>query len=582
MDQKKKKEHGIVLTGMPVSPGAVVARAYVQDNPGLQWQEPDQARFDPGREGEMRDAFYRAVFQAREELACLARGAGSGCEVQGEIFAAQREILEDEELLSRIGQAILEERLEPESAIRRVFAAYEALFCKMTDPLIAARVADLQDVKRRLLCICQGGEGQRILPLKEEVILVARDLLPSDMACLDRAHIKGIITEMGGTNSHTAILARSLQIPAISGIQGATRRIPQGILAALDAVAGEVILEPDEVQQARYGKIQEQFLARRREEARYLSRPGSTRDGKVMGMGINIGSGEVSVPGEQYDFVGLLRTEFLYMEHTAPPTEEEQYEVYRKVLRQAKGKTVTLRTLDIGGDKALPCLALPREENSFLGSRGLRLCLARPDIFQTQLRAALRASALGDLELLFPMVGSLEEIFQARAWVRKAMEGLAAEGFSYNPHIRMGIMIEVPSIALVADLAAEEVDFASIGTNDLAQYVSAADRMNPGMGPYYQGYSPAMLRLLEKIFSAFAARHKPVCVCGEMAGDPQGSVLLAGLGARKLSMDPASLAGVKAALAKVSLEEAKNLAGRCLCLRTQEEILGELVGHESF
>ena len=180
------------------------------------------------------------------------------------------------------------------------------------------------------------------------------------------------------------------------------------------------------------------------------------------------------------------------------------------------------------------------------------------------------------------MVGSLEEIFQARACVRKAMEGLAAEGFSYNPHIRMGIMIEVPSIALVADLAAEEVDFASIGTNDLAQYVSAADRMNPGMGPYYQGYSPAMLRLLERIFSAFAARHKPVCVCGEMAGDPQGAVLLAGLGARKLSMDPASLAGVKAALARVSLEEAKNLAGRCLRFRTQEEILGELVGHESF
>lgn len=569
MDQKKEKEHRIVLTGTPVSPGAVVARAYIQKLPGAGRREAAQAGFAPGREGEMREAFFRAVSQAREELAGLAGQTGPGCEAQGEIFAAQSEILEDEELLSRIELAITVKRLVPEAAIGKVFAEYEALFCGLEDPLVAARVADLQDVERRLLCICQGEEKQPPAPLKEDVILVTRELLPSDMASLDREHIKGIITEMGGTNSHSAILARSFQIPAVSGMQGAVRRIPQGIMLALDAVSGEVILEPDADCQDRYRSMQEQVLGRRREEALYLSRPGSTRDGEAMEIGINIGSGEVTVPGGQYDFVGLLRTEFLYMEHAAPPTEEEQYSVYRKVLEQAKGKRVTLRTLDIGGDKVLPYLALPREENPFLGSRGLRLCLARPELFRIQLRAALRASALGDLELLFPMVGGLEEIFQARSCVREAMTELAAEGLPFNPHIRMGIMIEVPSIAMVADLAAEEVDFASIGTNDLTQYVCAADRMNPGVGAYYQNDSPAMLRLLKMVFTAFAAQDKPICVCGEMAGDPKGAILLAGLGARKLSMDPASLAGVKAALAQVSLEEARILAERCLQFRSQ-------------
>lgn len=569
MDEESRSRERVVLTGEPVSGGIAVARAYLYEA----WRpKVEQVCFEPGREGEKLEAFYRAVEQAKEELTGLGCQTEAACGEQAKIFQAHRQLLEDEELLSQTEFVIKRDLLEPDAAVEKVFTRFAGLIGSVEDPLIAARTADLHDVRKRLLRILQGREERTLSRLTEDVILVAEELLPSDTASMDRVHVKGILTKGGGTSSHSAILARSFRIPAVAGVAEAGQ-IRDGTLLALDAVRGQVILWPTEEEIRVCGQRQEEILRMREEEERYLDRPGATRDGEAIQLGINIESCEFEVPEKQYDFVGLFRTEFLYMERSALPAEEEQFEAYRRVLLKAKGKTVTLRTLDIGGDKKLPYLTLPGEENPFLGKRGIRLCLARPELFRTQLRAALRASACGKLQLMFPMVGGMEDIRRAKACVKNAMEELDAEHIAYDRRVKLGIMIEVPSVAVIADMAAEEVDFAGVGTNDLTQYVSAADRMNSGVSAYYQSESPAMLRLLKGIFTAFAKAGKEVCVCGEMAGDPQAAVLLAGLGARKLSMSASGLAGVKAALAGTTLEEARGLAEDCIRLRTREEIL---------
>ncbi len=559
-----------MLAGIPVSEGIAMGQAYRYDNREL---EVRRERFGAGEEEEKLEALRRALCRAGEELAGLAEAPGPDGREQGDIFRAQMGILEDEGLLLPMEALVREERLEPEAAVEKVFGEAAGRLAGAEDPLVAARSADIRDVEKRLIRICQGREERTLSGLEKGVILVAKDLLPSDTAALDRTHVQGIITQAGGSSSHSAILARSFGIPAVAGVAAALERIPHGALVALDAEKGEVIVEPLEEEIGIYRRRQGALSERRRREERYLARPGATRDGAAVGMGINVSSCQWDVPNDYYDFVGLLRTELLYMENSAPPSEEEQFQAYRRALLRAGGKSVTLRTLDIGGDKTLPYMPLPKEENPFLGSRGLRLCLERPELFLTQLRAALRASAYGHMELLFPMVGSMEDIRLAKSYVREAMGQLDRRRLSYDAHIRLGIMVEVPSMALAADLAAAEVDFAGIGTNDLTQYVCAADRTNPKAAAYYQSYSPAMLRLLEGVFAAFGEQNRPVCVCGEMAGSPRGAVLLTGLGARRLSMSPGCLAGVKAALAKVTLEEAKALAARCRQLRTQGEIL---------
>ena len=312
-----------------------------------------------------------------------------------------------------------------------------------------------------------------------------------------------------------------------------------------------------------YRQKQETWKNQILEEQIFLLRKGATRDGDKIDIGINVGSEQYDAVEAAYDFIGLFRTEFLYMENDHMPTEEEQFVVYRHILEKAKGKPVTLRTLDIGGDKTLPYFILPKEDNPFLGERALRLCFSHPEILQTQLRAAIRASAYGRMQIMFPMVGSLEDIRKAKTMVREIMQELDARRVEYDHDIKIGVMIEVPSLAIMADLVAKEVDFASIGSNDLTQYVCAADRMNAVMEPYYQTYSPAMLRLLEFVFSSFNKQNKPISVCGEMAGNPKGAALLVGLGARKLSMNYAMLAAVKAELSRHTMHELEEMAEKC-------------------
>lgn len=558
-----------ILTGNPVSAGIALAKAYRYEPLLLTVTE---GCFLAGEEKKQLQVFRDAIRLAGKELEALYESLRGEDESKAKIFAAHKEILEDEEILEEIQTAIEDGHMNADFAIQEVFDEFAKILSKVENPLIAGRAVDLQDVKNRLLRICLGKEEKNLAGLTEDVIVIAHDLLPSDTATMNRERVKGIVTEIGGSNSHSAILARSFQIPAVLGVADAMTEIPDGALLSLDALSGEVILFPAEDEIVENEQRKRRFLQKRREEEKYLDKPALMKDGMQIQIGINVGSAEFEVPETQFDFVGLFRTEFLYMENVNLPSEEEQFEAYKKMIENAKGHPVTLRTLDIGGDKTLPYMELPKEENPFLGKRALRLCFADDSLFQTQLRAALRASAFGSLKLMFPMVGSMEDIYRAKECVERAKVSLAAEGIAYDENIEIGIMIEVPSIALIADLAVEEVDFASIGSNDLTQYVSATDRMNASVTSYYQNYSPAMLRLLGFIFESFDKRKKPVSVCGEMAGNPKAAIILAGLGAKKLSMSAANIAGVKAALAGVSLEEAKEMASRCKCLRTEGEV----------
>jgi phosphotransferase system enzyme I (PtsI) len=374
--------------------------------------------------------------------------------------------------------------------------------------------------------------------------------------------VLAIITETGGATSHSAIIARSYEIPAILGVGGLLAALKDGMTAAVDAHGGEVFLEPDGETCARVDAAREAWLREREISKTFLKKEGRTACGERVEIGLNIGSaGDEELRGAEYtDYAGLFRTEFLYLGRERLPSEDEQFEVYRKVLSLYGSRPLTLRTLDIGGDKQLSSLKLPPEENPFLGKRALRLCFAYPELFKTQLRAALRASVYGNLYLMLPMVGSLDDIRQAKLTLEEVKAELDAEGKAYRKDYKLGIMIEIPSIALIADLAAQEVDFASVGTNDLCQYLCAVDRMNPEIASYYQSYHPALFRIIGAAARCFAAAGKPLSVCGEMGGDPPAALALAGLGIRKLSMGLAQIAAVKRMLAGLRLADAQEAA----------------------
>ncbi len=538
--------------GNPVSAGIACAKAYVYV-PGKLATEPEY--FPEGQEEAKYGEFQEACARAEQELTALYDRMCTEDADKAKIFSAHRELLADEEILEEIREVICGEHMTPDSAVSRVYTEFAELLAGVEDPLIAGRAADLADVRDRLLRILTGQEKGDLSHFTEDVILIAEDLLPSDTATMDRVHIRGILAENGGANSHSAILARSYGIPAILGIPKVTKEIQTGTVVAMDALTGEVFADPCEETLQNIREKQLEFALKKEAEQNFRNRPAMTKDGTQIKIGINIGSPEFDAPTGQYDFIGLFRTEFLYMEGEELPDEEKQFTAYRQVVQRAKDRPVTLRTLDIGGDKTLPYMELPKEDNPFLGKRAVRLCFTEEELFLVQLRAALRASAYGSLQIMFPMIGSIEDIRRAKAYLEEAKRQLRERKQAYDEQIRVGIMIEIPAIALMADLAAEEVDFASIGSNDLTQYVCAADRMNPEVAEYYRSDSPAMLRLLKFVFTEFTKRGKEISVCGEMAGNPETARRLVGLGARKLSMSSGNIAGVKAMLSGISLSE---------------------------
>ncbi len=518
--------------------------------------------------------YESAKAKAAEELQNLGNFLKAKNSSNADFVDAHREILNDPSIDAEVRQMIRTGSYYADGVIAAIFDQYSELFAKNKNELIRERASDLQDVKMRLLRCYYGEPEKNLAKLDKPCVIVTEELFPSDTLCMDTSNIKGIITERGSLTSHTAIIARTLNIPALLGAEGVMRAVKDGGCVVLDGTAQEAVIDAKAGEIEAYSekavKVEKDMEITRL----YYGREPVTSDGTKIDLRINIASAEFDKTEKVscLDGVGLFRSEFLYLSAKALPSEEEQFEAYRKIAEIFREKPVVLRTLDIGGDKQVPYMELPKEDNPFLGNRGLRLCLSREEIFRTQLKAALRASAYGNLMLMFPMVTSINEFRAARDIIRDVMRELDEEGIAYNKEIKTGIMIEVPSIALIADRIIDEIDFASVGTNDLCQYLCAADRMNHAVKDYYQDYHPAVFRVLKNLVNVFAGTGKCLSICGELAGDPLAIPLLAGLGIRTLSMNDTSIARAKRIICNISLADAEKLASEVLNMTSDREI----------
>ena len=560
----------MIYEGTAVSDGAAIGRVFQYEpyQPEIRHETIAKAQADSCME-----KYKGVLIQAEEELKQLIEGSELD-EEERKIFQAHIDIVQDEEMSREIEDEIRDNLLSPQWAIQEVYERYIKIISKAKDALIRERAADLKDVCQRLIRLWDGGHENPLSSLSGEVIVVARDLLPSDTAAMKTEYVKAIVTEVGGYTSHMAILARNYGIPAVLGVADIMKNTENGQKIAVDAKDGKVITHLTVDQEKQYQVMREVYLKKISDMRQYLPFVPETLDKTRIEVCLNIGSADKSeLELESYtDGVGLFRTEFLYMSKKALPEEEEQFRVYRKIVTMYGERPVIIRTLDIGGDKKLDYLELPREDNPFLGLRALRLCFEMKPIFKTQLRALLRAAVYGNLWIMFPMVGSIGDIRFAKQIVEEVKEELQEENISCRTDVKVGIMIEIPSIALMADIAASEVDFASIGTNDLCQYLMAVDRLNPSVAKYYQSFHPAMFRLIRQIVEEFGKQKKPVSVCGEMGGNPQAVALLAGLGVRKFSMNASSLASVKKMISQIDICKAERMARPVLELSTAVQV----------
>ncbi|WP_195421605.1 phosphoenolpyruvate--protein phosphotransferase [Faecalicatena contorta] len=560
----------MIYEGTAVSDGAAIGRVfqYQPYQPEIRHETIAKAQADSCMEK------YKCVLiQAEEELKQLIEGSELD-EEEKKIFQAHIDIVQDEEMSREIEDEIRDNLLSPQWAIQEVYERYIQIISKAKNALIRERAADLKDVCQRLIRLWDGGHENPLSSLAGDVIVVAQDLLPSDTAAMKTEYVKAIVTEVGGYTSHMAILARNYGIPAVLGVADIMKNTENGQKIAVDAKDGKVITHLTVDQEKQYQVMREEYLKKISDMRQYLPLVPETLDKTRIEVCLNIGSADKSeLELESYtDGVGLFRTEFLYMSKKALPEEEEQFRVYKKIVTMYGERPVIIRTLDIGGDKKLDYLELPREDNPFLGLRALRLCFEMKPIFKTQLRALLRAAVYGNLWIMFPMVGSIGDIRFVKQIVEEVKEELREENISCRTDVKVGIMIEIPSIALMADIAASEVDFASIGTNDLCQYLMAVDRLNPSVAKYYQSFHPAMFRLIRQIVEEFGKQKKPVSVCGEMGGNPQAVALLAGLGVRKFSMNASSLASVKKMISQTDICKAERMARTVLELSTAVQV----------
>ena len=512
----------------------------------------------PGSAQNQRSAYFRGKETAAREL----RGLAEHCVRRdaADIFRAHLEILDDAAMEDDILAAIDDQGLSVQEAVDQVYRLYAGAVERAKDPVIRERARDLQDIRIRMLRCLQGVEDNGLYGISSPCIIAAKEFLPSQLAQLDPSVVLGIVSEEGSATCHAAILAQSLGLPAVFGVTGLITQAKNSLPAILDADQGELFLAPDSKTWTEYSRRAEASRLRRERAASNLPKEAITADGRKIEILINLGDTQIPKELSYCDGIGLLRSEFLYMQSDHLPTEEEQFLAYRRVLEGAAGKPVTVRTLDIGGDKALEYLPLPKEENPFLGFRAIRLCFARPELLRTQLRALLRASVYGQLRLMFPMIGSLEDWRRAHQAFRNVSRELQQEGIPVSPNIRLGAMIEIPSAALMAPLLAKEMDFASVGTNDLCQYLFAADRTNCEVADYAQKYAPVFLRLLEHIVQAFEAQGKPLSICGELGGDDLATAVLVGMGFRKLSMSPSRISFVKQIICTGQFSQMQELA----------------------
>ena len=560
-----------MLKGIAASRGIAIAKAYRLIEPDLSIVK----KMVEDVEEELK-RFQMALESSKTELEDIREKAQVelGAD-KADIFEAHLLVLSDPEFVSPIGDKIKLEKVNAEYALKEVADRFITMFEQMDNEYLKERKADFRDVSKRILSHLLGVQMVKSSMILEEAIIVAEDLTPSDTAQLNRTFVKGFTTNVGGMTSHSAIMAHSMEIPAVVGTKMATTEIQHGDLIIVDGIKGEVHINPTREVIAKFEKKQVRFEEKKAKWAKLINEQTITSDGHYVELAANIGTSEdlESVINNGGEAIGLYRTEYLYMGRNELPSEEEQFNSYKAVLEGMDGKPVVVRTLDIGGDKDLPYLNLPKELNPFLGFRAIRLCLEEQDLFRTQLRALLRASTYGNLKIMFPMIANLDEFRAAKAIIEAEKKDLLDKGIEVSDKIELGIMVEIPSTVVMADLFAKEVDFFSIGTNDLIQYTMAADRMNESVSYLYQPYHPAILRFIKMVIDAAHTEGKWVGLCGEMAGDEIAIPLLLGMGLDKFSMSATSILKVRSQLLQLSKKEMESLVARTLQMGTSKEVI---------
>ena len=559
------------LQGIAASDGIAIAKVYTLTEPDLtvtkvtvEDSEKEVSRLDDALAASIKDV------ELIKETALKNLG-----EEEAQVFDAHLMVLSDPELIGQVKDSITSNKVNAESALKEVTDMFISIFAGMEDnPYMQERAADIRDVSKRILAHLLGVKIPSPATIKDEVIIVAADLTPSDTAQLNRQYVKAFVTDIGGRTSHSAIMARSLEIPAIVGTKEVTSIAKDGDIIIVDGLSGDVFLNPSEEVVAEYCAKAEAFAAQQAEWEKLKDSKTYTKDGHQVELAANIGTPKdlEGVVNNGAEGVGLYRTEFLYMDSHEMPTEEDQFEAYKAVLEGMNGKPVVVRTMDIGGDKELPYLPLPHEMNPFLGYRAIRISLNEPEMFRTQLRALLRASVYGKLRIMFPMIATLNDFRGAKALLEEEKAKLIAEGVAVSDDIQVGIMIEIPAAAVLAHQFAKEVDFFSIGTNDLIQYTMAADRMNERVSYLYQPYNPSILTLIKHVIDSAHKEGKWAGMCGEMAGDQTAVPLLVGLGLDEFSMSASSVLKTRSLIAKLTLSDMQALADKAIneCATVQE------------
>ncbi len=563
----------MIYSGIAGSGGIAAGRAYVYKS---EQALIDTDRFAPGAEEAELASLEAGISESRSQLEELKNKVSEELDVsKALIFDAHMMMLEDPELLETVRESIVKDRLKAAYAVQKAADYYISVFGQIEDDYMRERAADIKDVCSRLIRNIMGITSDGLKKLDSPVIVVTHDLTPSDTASMNKSRVLGFAADIGGGTSHAAIMAKSLGIPAVLGLGDISGKVNNGDYIIIDGIEGKVIVNPEEELERQYRQKIEEHGKRVEKYRKTALLPAVTIDGRRLEIAGNIGTPRdiASIIQNGAEGVGLFRTEFLYMDRSALPSEEEQLEEYRKAAEDMEGKPVIIRTLDIGGDKLLSYLDLPEELNPFLGWRAIRICLERTDIFKTQLRAILRASAYGNILIMFPMISGVGEVREAKAVLEEVKAELRSEKISFDEAVKVGIMVEIPSAAVTADIIAKEVDFFSIGTNDLCQYSLAVDRMNPRVSKLYQPLHPGILRLIKNVIDASHRYGKFTGMCGEMAGSAEAAVILLGLGLDEYSMNAASIPVIKNILRKVSYEQAKEIAGHAMELETPEEVL---------
>lgn len=560
------------MRGVGVSPGIAIGKALVVKEEIISVTQ--QSTLTPAEEMER---LHHSLLSVRRQLEQIKERATRELGDKAQILDAQILVTQDEELLGVVREHVNGGKTA-EAALEAGVEFYAKILEGMDNEYMRERAADLRDVGGRIIRRLLGVEQQDLSGLTEDYIIVARDLTPSDTASMNKAHVLGFVTDIGGRTSHTAIMARSLEIPAIVGTKEGTSRIKNGDLLILDVAGEEVIIRPDSAQVTAYEKQRTRIEVEKQRLQKLKTEPSLSADGHKVELAANIGTPKdcAGALNNGAEGIGLFRTEFLYHNRDRLPTEEEQFEAYKSVLATMAPRPVVIRTLDVGGDKEISYLNLPKESNPFLGYRAIRVCLRQTDIFRTQLRALLRASTFGNLKIMFPMISSLDEVRQAKGILEEVKAELTQEGVSVSSEIEVGIMIEIPAAALIADVLAKEVDFFSIGTNDLIQYTTAVDRLNEGIAHLYTPFHPAVLRLIQMVIENGHKSGIWVGMCGEAAGDPALIPLFLGLGLDEFSMSAISVLPARELISRLSREELQKKVPEILQAGTAQEIKEKL------